>query len=252
VSGNTVCLDIDDPGLFRPWRRRVEAAVPGLIGRLVIVRTPGPGYQAWFRSEAPAPGSQVLARRRQLLPDGSARVMTLIETRGEGGYAIVPPSPPECHPNRVPYQLLQGDLARRPVLTVEEQAVLFDAARALNEWIEPAPGAAPRAPAPAWGGVRPGDAYTPRGSREELLRRHGWQLAGCRGAVELWRRPGKEQGHSATLNGVAPGVFYVFSTNAHPFQPGRAYDLFGAYALLEHAGQYSEAARALRRLGFGD
>jgi hypothetical protein len=51
---------------------------------------------------------------------------------------------------------------------------------------------------------------------------------------------------------VAPGVFYVFSTNAHPFQPGRAYDLFGAYALLEHAGQYSEAARALRRLGFGD
>ena len=30
---------------------------------------------------------------------------TLIETRGEGGYALIPPSPPECHPAHREYLL---------------------------------------------------------------------------------------------------------------------------------------------------
>ena len=111
--------------------------------------------------------------------------MTLIETRGEGGYAIVPPSPPDCHPNRTAYQLLQGDLAWRPALTPAEQTLLLDAARALDELEEPVGGL--RAPQAVLGGSvgrdRPGDDYNRRGTWRELLTRHGWQLAGERGGL---------------------------------------------------------------------
>src|SRR5262249_46808386 len=43
----------------------------------------------------------------------------------------------------------------------------------------------------------------------------------------------------------------VFSSNADPFEAGRAYGKFRAYALLNHGGDLSAAARELRRQGYG-
>ena len=80
-----------------------------------------------------------------------------------------------------------------------------------------------------------------------LLERHGWtRVRG--GDNELWRRPGKDQGWSATLRNR---VFYVFSSNAAPFEPNRAYSPFAVYTLLEHQGDFAQAASALRNEGFG-
>src|SRR5690606_9128025 len=81
----------------------------------------------------------------------------------------------------------------------------------------------------------------------ELLRRHGWELVRG-GENEYWRRPGKDQGWSATLRGR---VLFVFSSNAVPFEPDRAYSPFSVYTLLEHAGDFAAAAAALRNEGFG-
>ena len=47
------------------------------------------------------------------------------------------------------------------------------------------------------------------------------------------------------------GVFYVFSSNAAPFEPNQAYSPFAVYALLEHQGDFAQAASALRDEGFG-
>ena len=80
------------------------------------------------------------------------------------------------------------------------------------------------------------------------MRRHGWTLARG-GENEYWRRPGKDQGWSATLRGR---VLYVFSSNAAPFEPDRAYSPFAAYTLLEHAGDFAAAAAALRSEGYGE
>ena len=66
---------------------------------------------------------------------------------------------------------------------------------------------------------------------------------------ELWRRPGKSNGsHSATFDGK---VFYVFSSNAAPFESGKGYSQFQVYTLLEHHGDFTESARALLDKGFG-
>lgn len=104
--------------------------------------------------------------------------------------------------------------------------------------------------------VRAGDDYNARGSFRELLERHGWSLDRIRpGGVEEWRRPGKEEGEgiSATVGyGGDKGRFlWVFSTST-PFTPLTAYSLFSAYTLLEHNGDFSAAARALRAAGYGD
>lgn len=102
--------------------------------------------------------------------------------------------------------------------------------------------------APSATGNRPGDDFNSRGDVRELLTKHGWQR--CRtGLNEHWTRPGKPEGTSATL---ANGVFYVFTTNAPPFEAIRAYSPFGVFALLECDGDYGRAARELSRRGFGD
>ena len=46
-------------------------------------------------------------------------------------------------------------------------------------------------------------------------------------------------------------MFYVFSANASPFEPQRAYSPFSVYTLLEYGGDYDLAARSLRQTGFG-
>jgi hypothetical protein len=80
-----------------------------------------------------------------------------------------------------------------------------------------------------------------------VLEQHGWvRVKG--GVNEYWRRPGKATGWSATLK---DGVFYVFSANAGPFEPNRAYSPFAVYTLLEHGGDWSRAASALRAQGYG-
>jgi hypothetical protein len=100
-----------------------------LVSRLPCAKTPG-GYHYYLRTPEPL-ATQVLARGE----DGSV----LVEVRGEGAYAIVPPSPAEVHPDRKPYELLTGDLCAVPQLTAEEVEDILSLARALNRKVEPAP-----------------------------------------------------------------------------------------------------------------
>jgi putative DNA primase/helicase len=82
-----------------------------------------------------------------------------------------------------------------------------------------------------------------------ILEPHGWRCVRTDGAgVGHWRRPGKAgPGWSATTDHAGAGLLYVFSSNAAPFEPGRAYTPFAAHALLDHGGDFRAAARALRR-----
>ncbi len=248
VSGNVEVIDFDDMDAYGRWKFKLHEHQE-LRSRLVVTRTPSPGIQVWYRCVEPVPGNQKLARRPK--KDGGWEV--LIETRGEGGYAIIPPSPGECHPSGKPYEMVRGDLADLPVLTAGEREILLSAARALDEWREPEhPTKQPKPAAPASGDLTSWDDYNARGDWTELLEKHGWTHIGNRGEVEDWRRPGKhEEAASATLGHVAPGIFHVFSTNAAPFEAEKSVDLFGAYARLEHGGDFAEAARVLRAEGFG-
>jgi hypothetical protein len=160
---------------------------------------------------------------------------TLIETRGEGGLFLCAPTPG--------YDIAQGSFEDLAVLDESERAILIEAACALNETMPPVE----RYCSGSLSGGRPGDDFNDHGDVRDVLRRHGWQLVRG-GNNEYWRRPGKEQGWSATLR---DGVFYAFSSNAAPFEPDRAHAPFTVYTLLEHGGDFSAAAAALSADGYG-
>ena len=259
VSGSLECMDFDNHGeLFDKWKNRVDSA---LFSRLVVERTPSGGYHVIYRVTRVVAGNTKLARGER-----AAKLATLIETRGEGGIFLCAPTPG--------YSVVQGEFAHVPTLSADEHAQLLAAARELNEAQEAPksaacgvsggeagnqPSSAPGAHTGAVSGecgdsgdfaVRPGDDFCARGDIRPVLVSHGWQLLGSRpDGNELWRRPGKEiGGHSATFDG---NVFYVFSSNASPFESERGYSRFQVYATLECGGDYTQAARELLGKGYG-
>jgi hypothetical protein len=240
VSGQLEVLDFDLAALYGPWGDEVRTRHPGLLERLPVVRTQSGGYHVYYRSAAPVAGNRKLA----VDPAKPAGKYTLIETRGEGGYVLAPPT--------AGYELVQGDLHKLPVLEVAERALLLQAARRFSR--EPVQNRRPRPrPRPRChpGNRRPGDDFNHRGDVTPLLERHGWHCVRQAREESYWRRPGKARGWSATLNYRGTRYFYVFSTNAPPFEPERGYSPFSVFALLEHAGDFGAAAGTLRRLGYG-
>lgn len=93
--------------------------------------------------------------------------------------------------------------------------------------------------------LRPGDDYDSRHDLTALLLKHGWTKT-----TGGFTRPGKSTGLSATFDKV-PGRLHVFSSNAEPFLANHNYKPWHAYALLEHGGDFSAAARDLGKLGYG-
>ncbi|MEQ8770342.1 MAG: hypothetical protein RIB60_07525, partial [Phycisphaerales bacterium] len=263
VSGHLEMIDFDnwDGGggeAFEAWREAVEAASPGLLERLVIETTPSGGRHVVYRCETPVSGNIKLAQRRidvdtdepvvvgskEYTPRRDASgawvvTVTIIETRGEGGLFLCDPSPG--------YEVVQGDLCEPPLISADERDVLLGCAWSLDETPQPvisgdlAPSNSSAFPnnCPS----RPGDDFNDRGDPREILLRHGWAMvrSGDVGGNEHWRRPGKSAGTSATLK---DRVFYVFSSNAAPFEAHKGYSPFALYALLEHHGDFAAAASA--------
>jgi len=264
ISGRLETLDFDHQAdhIFPAWCSLVEAERPGLIDRLTVTRTPKPGCHASYRCpDAVIPGNVDIA----LDPaPASKRERVLIQTRGEGGYALAPGCPAACHPTGRLYEHYSGpELCNVNTITPEERDVLWRCAASFDRSVPP--------PAPSSGssrpgdGLRPGDDFNFRGPDwAALLEPHGWQCIRTVGDVRYWRRPGKTvPGWSATT-GVCKNAdgridyLAVFSSNAAPFDGpsnGRnctCYTKFAALTLLEHGGDYAAAARALGAQGYGE
>ena len=285
ISGNAEMMDFDFGGeLFDPWCDRVRAAAPGLLDKLVIESTQSDGWHVNYRYISAVCGSKVLAQRKQVVTDdqitlnakgkevvilkgkeypvhvdrdGSKFVLiTLIETRGEGGLFLCAPTPG--------YELAQGELTDLPVISQADRDILWQCARDLNEMPDKSEISADRPPngdSPSHSshsgrmsddsGHRPGDDYNRRGDVQSLLAANGWTHLHADDTNEHWRRPGKEKGQSATLR-IEDRTFYVFSSNAYPFEMGASYSPFAVYTLLEHDGDFSAATRALSQQGYGE
>ena len=241
VAGQGVeVLDFDRPGVFEQFREVVEDVAPGLVESLPRVITPSGGAHLYYRCETAGPNDK-------LAKDEKGK--TLIETRGEGGYVVAPPSPACCHEANKPYTQVGGPaLPEIPEITPEQRELLLDAARSFNRQAQIVVDDPHRETA---GRQRPGDAYNAAASWHKVLEPAGWSIARENGGVVYWRRPGNTGlGHSATT-GYCGDYFYCFSSNGAPFEAEKAYSKFAAYALLYHAGNYTAASRALSEHGYG-
>ncbi len=259
VSGNLEVLEFDDADTYRAFKEAaVAVGLDGLVRRVeagYCEESAGGGIHWLYRCDVIG-GNDKLARRPGA-PDAMGRpsVEVLIETRGEGGFIVLAPSHGSVHPAGKAYRLISGSLSTIAPITPEERAQLWELARGFDELPEVRRGVAEAAePTPLSGEERrPGDDYEARGPRwADLLEPHGWSFMFQRGKTEYWCRPGKRGGISATINGagIVPDHLYVFSSST-TFPPNASYSKFGAYAWLEHNGDYQAAARALGAQGYG-
>ena len=248
TSGHLEILDFDGPQLFEPWCQAAESILGDALYDMPVIQTPKGGYHLYYRCD-PVGGNTKLAY--------SADKQIQIETRGQGGQAVMAGSPPRTHPKSKPYRLISGDFATIPKITESQRDRAFGVARSFD--LSPPPemtreqrlkeicgeniGAA---------GERPGDDFNSRGpSWEDLLSPHGWYLTRVVGGIGYWQRPGKTgDGFSATT-GYCGDLLYVFSTNAAPFEGGKAYSKYAVYTYINHKGDWSQSARTLATEGYG-
>jgi len=245
VSGSLEVIDVDTKYDISGnlYERLCELIPKDLFSRLSVVCTRSGGYHFYYRCST-IQGNSKLARRpataEEIKSNPHVKVLVLIETRGEGGYVVAPPTEG--------YTWIQGAPESIPSITEDERDTLHAAARSLNLYNEEPP----REPHEIAGKnytKSPFEDYNERGDVVGLLVKHGWkQLYEHNGRIKL-RRPGKDEGSSGDFN-VDKRWFCVFSTSTE-FDAERAYKPAEVFCMLECGSDWSECAKRLRNEGFG-
>lgn len=230
LSGNLECLDFDNHfGDAKKTLSEFIKAIKQLYDhyKFPIQSTQSGGYHLLYRCEV-IEGNRKIASKPKLknnkwIPDA------IIETRGEGGYFVIDPTPK--------YKIIRNDIFNIPRITPEERKEIIDICKSFNEWSEPIK-------VPSYEDKeKPGDYYNSQQEAKqdmiECLRIAGWKQTG----TFTWQRPDKAKGISATLGKVADNVFYNFSSNSHPFEPEKGYTPFQVVALLKFNGNFGECAK---------
>lgn len=233
LSGGVEVIDIDaknDPQLFDKLQKALNEFGVTLTDDVVYQTTINGGMHIIYKT-AKSEGNQVLARAE----DGK----TLIETRGEGGYVVIAPSPG--------YQLRQGNLSAIPFIEDSDRETLFAACRSINEKFDEVK--PKHNPPSAGGGLTPWEDFDQRGEITDMLELAGWKYSHKVGDNLHFVRPGKEAGTSATWH-EGKRMFYVF-TSSTQFEPSKAYTASAVFAYLQTGKDFSEAARELRKMGYG-
>jgi len=240
ISGNLEIIDFDNKlNAMQPMFDEFKCCIDTL--GLPYEKTLSGGYHVFYRCEEPVDGNKKLA---QIYDPSTERPITIIETRGEGGYVIVYPSKG--------YNLIDGNITSIPTITKEERDWCLSVCKSMHE-VEEKEYVAPEArDYHNYGeGDRVGDAYNMSGASmaeiKSLLSGKGWVFVDNDKHV---RRPGKEdRGFSATF-GVMKSrtgipLFHVFTPNGSPFEQDRSYTPFAVFSMIAFDKDYMAAALEL-------
>ena len=183
VSGGLEVIDVDCKyGIdFTVYERAIFDHHPELHSRLKFVKTKSNGYHIYYRCET-IEGNQKLAERYatddEKFKNPNAKQFVLIETRGEAGYVIAPPS--------AGYEPM--DTNDIPVISIDERDILHSIARGFNKVIEEV--TQPSLPTNGES-LKVWDDYNKRGDIIELLKSHGWDIVSEDADKIYLKRPGQ-------------------------------------------------------------
>lgn len=247
ISGGLEVIDIDLKYAIDPdfYTKLCEAIGFDIMKRLYIVQTRSGGFHFYYRCEV-IEGNLKLAYRykteQETKENPKGKKICLIETRGEAGYVIAPPTDG--------YKVV-SEHRNIPVLTIEEREALFSAARSLNEVIEEKIVDARQRPVTKEFGLSPFEDYNNRGDIVGLLTRHGWTVVEERGDRIYFLRPGNTTARTSGNYHRGKKWFSVFTTNS-VFEPEKAYQPYAVFAMLEADGDFHKAAKMLIDQGYGE
>lgn len=249
ISGGLEVVDIDSKydltgSLWEDYKGLLEDQLTAeVFNSLVIAQTKSGGYHIYYRSSKIS-GNTKLARRRATDQEIQAgdQVKVLLETRGEGGYAVAPPTPG--------YKFIQGDPLQIPTISPQERDLILNIARSFNEIREEAT-VRDRPTSSPYPGLSPFEDYNQRGDVIGLMEGHGWRVVNTKGDRINLLRPGETSSKTSGNYHRGLRLLYIWSTSTQ-FDPEKAYSPSNVYALLECNGDLSTASRRLYEEGYGE
>ncbi|MFH1597246.1 MAG: DUF3987 domain-containing protein [Pseudomonadota bacterium] len=245
VSGGLAIFDFDVDGFIERFLEAVkrDPEVRELAGSLPIQQTGSGNHQIAFRCGLPLRNDKLA----YFPADNKEGREIAIETRGEGGYAVLPPS--FCHlaekrgvKHKQAYKVLQGDFANIPTITDEQAQHLIEVARSLCQ----APvskkqmRSAPLSPKSNGGAVGGGviGGFNESYDVGTILSRNGYQLRGNR-----FLAPDSTTGDPGVHIFLDTGRCYSHHSN-DPLNDGYAHNPFSVFCILEHGGDVKAAVKA--------
>jgi len=246
ISGGLEIIDIDakydlSGTIFDDY---ITMLPDDLAAKLYIVTTVNKGYHIYYRC-AEISGNLKLAQRHttpdELRLNPHDKVRVLIETRGEGGYCVAPPTPGYDTTYHV-------DI---PTITTQEREMLFEAARSFNQ-IKEEVRESKSATTDSYA-ISPFDDYNKRGIDDMLQRLFdtGWKEVRRTAQKVILLRPGATDSKSSGDFNYDLNWFSVFSTSTQ-FEPNKAYRPAAVFCMLECGGDWKQAARRLSDMGYGE
>jgi hypothetical protein len=249
VSGNLEVIDLDernnlDSNLFEQFIFKLNDYNPKLCSQLTIASTKNNGYHFFYRCIEIGNNCH-LARRPctdiEIASNPDQKVKVLIESKSEGGYVIVYPTPG--------YQFIQNNLENVPTISPSERIALLEIARSFNKNQVPEPvlnnpGCA------IYGEESPFNDFNFRGDIIGLLERHGWKVVRTTPMKTYFKRPGDTDHKTSGDFHHGLGLFGVFTTST-VFIPRKGYRPSAVYAILECGGDFKLAAKRLLEEGYG-
>ena len=240
ISGGLEVIDVDTKhdttgSLWEELRALIEDNLPELYSRLVIAKTKSGGYHIYYRCKE-IKGNLKLATK--------LNKEVLIETRGEGGYVIAPPTPK--------YTYIQGEPGNIPTITPDEREILFSISKSFNELEEIKPKVNTTTSTTYNStGLSPFEDYNQRGDIVGLLESKGWRVVNQRGERINLLRPGSTDSKTSGNYHTGLKVLRVFSSSTE-FNPDKGYSPSQVFSLLECNGDNKLTYRRLLELGYGE
>lgn len=242
VNGNLEVIDIDTKNDTKGWiwedlKEEIENTLPHLLEQFLIVQTVSGGYHIYYRCET-------IEKNLKLAHNEKGEA--ILETRGEGGYVVAPPTPK--------YKSIQGSYSSIPDITPEERDTLLSICRSLTQYIKPESTATPSTYSTTISNPEdsPLEAYNQEGASVviPLLVSHDWKEVERSGERIKLKRPGETTAHSSGDFNIGKNVFKVFSTST-VFESGKGYSPASVFCILECGGDWKLTYQRLLERGYG-
>ena len=260
ASGNVEMLEIEGPE--QDLAMRVDKVIELALNKYASIGLPelcqrvltgcaetsaGGGFHIFVRiTDGPALGNTKLATTNDKV---------LAETRGQGGFVIVAPTPARKGHRKGSVYTLQPNTspANTAQITSEERDLLHlligEALHSRQDTpTEPPKAKTTRTPTSE---VTPWDDWANRTSWAEILQPHGWQYTWTAPDGRThWTRPGKKTSDGTSATTIEDGPMYVFTTST-TLPANQGMSKLYVYAHYHHSDDLSAATRHLRDHGYG-
>ncbi len=249
ISGQFEALDFDDKNdparsIYDRFQTDLLKKDPLLASKLVPAITKNNGHHLYYKCSQIG-SSTALAQRPSTLDElkvnPSWRIRVLIETIGNGGMVIVPPS--------MGYHFVHHGLKDVPTIQPADRTLLDQLARSYNLYKAPVflPHTFPLTPASS---DQPLTDYNERGDVISLLQHCNWYMVYSTPERTYFRRPGKTEHYTSAHFHHQLRRFWVWSTSTQ-FTAQTPYTPSAVYAFLRCNQNFRQAAKELISLGYG-